>query len=156
MGRVVRIDDREKDFIQDRMKPVFENDDDIDEVKVERMKAGDIVCRGIEAGIERKAITDFLSSVGNNRIWKQKDKMDQMYEHNCIIIEGSHIKDFVADIHGGHAHSIKMVIGTCAWLNNQDGWSGFWIQSNEKEGTRLLCHYASAWFKQVEKARNNR
>lgn len=154
MGRVIRIDDREKEHIRDRMIPVFEGDDDVDEVKVERMKAGDIVCRGLQAGVERKEISDFLNSVGDKRIWRQIDGMDDMYEHKCIVVEGSHIEEFVADIYGGHSHAIRMCLGTCAWLNNQDDWSAFWVQSDDEEGTVLLSEYVNAWFRQVEKARS--
>lgn len=126
-----------------------------DNTTVKRLKTGDIVAPDVQAAAERKEISDFLGSLNDTdsggRIWKQMRAMEEQYDHCSLVVEGSHIESWVADIYGGHAAAIKKVIGVCAYFNNREGWSAFWIQSNGAEGKRLLCTYLEAWFRQVEK-----
>jgi len=145
------VDDREPDRVKDMAPEVFGED----KTTVKRMKAGDFVAAGAHAAAERKEVSDFLGSIGDNRIWRQTDGMSQQYEHNCVVVEGSHIESFVADIYGGHAASIRKVIGVVAWLNHQDGWSAMWFPQDGNEGTRLLLEYLSCWFRQAQKKNKN-
>ncbi|QLG30022.1 hypothetical protein HUG10_20670 (plasmid) [Halorarum halophilum] len=147
MALDIKVDDREPKRVQEMAKTVFGDE----RVEIERMKSGDFVARGAQAAAERKQISDFLGSIGDKRIWKQTDGMGQQYEHNCVVVEGSHIEDFVADIYGGHAAAIRKVIGVVAWLNHQDGWSAMWFPQDGDEGTRLLMNYLEAWFRQADK-----
>jgi len=123
--------------------------------KVKRMKSGDVVAPDVQAAAERKEISDFLGSLANTdsggRLWKQKRAMEQQYDENLLIVEGSHIETWVADIYGGHSAAIRKVIGVCAWFNLQPNWQAFWIQSNGREGKVLMCEYIESFFRQVEK-----
>lgn len=143
----ILVDDREPKRVQELAESVFGES----RTTVERMKSGDFVARGAQAGVERKEISDFLGSIGDKRIWKQTDAMGLQYEHNCVVVEGSHIESFVADIYGGHAAAIRKVIGVIAWLNHQEGWSAVWFPQDGDEGTRMLLEYANSWFRQADK-----
>lgn len=150
MGRTLWIDDRELDERLDIVKSRFESKDH--DAKKKRLKSGDYVSPGSQAACEHKAFNDFLGSISDKRIWKQKDAMEKQFDHNCFIVTGSHVEDWVADIYGGHAHATRMMLGTCAYFNQEEGWSAFWIQSDDThESATLLAEYLMAWFRQIDK-----
>lgn len=154
MGRKIWIDDRESEETQNYLIERMQEHGHEPEVK--RRPAGDIVAPGVQAGIERKTVNDFLNSVSDKRIWKQMDKMNDHFETKGLIVVGSHIEDWVAEIYGGHAHATRMLLGTLAYVSHQPDWSGFWIQSDDpRENSTLLAEYALAWFRQADKAKQD-
>lgn len=126
-----------------------------DNAEVKRLKTGDVVAPGVMAAVERKEISDFLGSLANTdsggRLWRQMREMEKQYEHCALVVEGTKLEGWVADIYGGHAAAIRKVIGVCAWVDFQENWRGFWIQSGKREGKRLMCEYIEAFFRQAEK-----
>lgn len=64
----------------------IEGHPDIDQFETERLPAGDIEILGV--GIERKTMSDYVSSLQDGRIEEQSIKLGQRYEEAYILIDG--------------------------------------------------------------------
>jgi ERCC4-type nuclease len=156
VSRNIWIDDREVDDTIDVLEGVYGEEN----VTVKRMKSGDIVAPGLQAAAERKQINDFLKSAGDpdngGRLWSQMRKMEKQYDQCALVVEGSHLKSFVADIYGGHSAAIRKVLGVTSYFDIQrDGWSAYWVPADGDEGTRLLGERVAAWFRQIERMKED-
>lgn len=86
----VEIDSREDSGVIVDLLAEFAANDEVEESDVEELPAGDI---GIgPVGFERKTMSDFASSMLENRLISQAHKMEQHYEHPYWLIEGSMVE----------------------------------------------------------------
>lgn len=84
----VIIDSREESrVIYDLATHFILHADTIGDWSEEELPAGDIEIGGI--GFERKTISDFASSLMEDRLFEQAYKLNQRYEHAYILIEGN-------------------------------------------------------------------
>lgn len=75
------------------------------EVEFRELKVGDYLVRNV--AIERKTISDFISSMLNRRLIRQLEELQQ-YENKLLIIEGIDEHEVYSDNNEGvHANSIR-------------------------------------------------
>jgi ERCC4-type nuclease len=75
------------------------------EVEFRELKVGDYLVKNV--AIERKTISDFISSMINHRLVKQLEELQQ-YENKLLIIEGIEEQELYSDDNEGvHANSIR-------------------------------------------------
>lgn len=101
--------------------------------KVTSLPVGDLLYEEHSCVIERKEITDFLSSVkgykGNpGRIWVQLENMKQNYEHSFLIIVGP-FREHSFDVRG---FSKKQFLGACASIGARYNIPVYHVDSNEE------------------------
>jgi ERCC4-type nuclease len=68
------------------------------EVELKELKVADYLVNGI--AIERKTVSDFISSMINRRLFNQLDEMQQ-YENKLLIIEGINEQELYSDYSEG-------------------------------------------------------
>jgi Fanconi anemia group M protein len=90
---VVYVDTRERDSGVSKMLQELGC-----EVVEKQLEVGDYV-PGKEIAIERKSVSDFLSSIVDGRLGKQLINMAESYEKPLVIVEGSREKLFETNIH---------------------------------------------------------
>ena len=75
------------------------------EIEFKELKVADYIVKDI--AIERKTVSDFISSMINHRLVKQLDELQQ-YENKLLIIEGIEEQEiYTEDNEGVHANSIR-------------------------------------------------
>src|SRR3989339_1246212 len=68
------------------------------EIEFKELKVADYIIKGI--AIERKTVSDFISSMINRRLLSQLEEMQQ-YENKLLIVEGIYEKELYAENNGG-------------------------------------------------------
>src|SRR3989344_3092030 len=58
------------------------------EVVLKQLKVADYICSD-RVGIEKKAVSDFLQSIINQRIFKQAGELSDSFERPLLIMEGN-------------------------------------------------------------------
>lgn len=81
----VIIDDREDDDVIADLATEFNLHDDVEEWRVDHLASADLSINGV--GFERKTISDYVSSLMEQRLHEQVAKMKQQYEHAYILVE---------------------------------------------------------------------
>ncbi|MBS3076204.1 hypothetical protein J4481_00485 [Candidatus Pacearchaeota archaeon] len=75
------------------------------EIEFKELKVADYIIKGI--AIERKTVSDFISSMINRRLLSQLEEMQQ-YENKLLIVEGIYEKELYAENNGGvNANAIR-------------------------------------------------
>lgn len=143
MERIIWIDDREPD----KIPAMFRKRSEL-EVREERQFTGDIVRKDLNAGIERKTLTDFSKSL-TGRLWRQLDQM-RAFDYGCVIVTGDSVSSYSKG--RSNADIMKQILGTCAYINERTRYSAYWVGIGGEHGDALLVEYANSWFGQVERA----
>lgn len=120
----------------------------------EHLHTGDIVCKELDAAIERKTLNDAVESTGNGRLFDQVARMNDEYTHSAVIVHGQKIHNIRAEVHGGHSNSVKQVMGSLANLQIQTDSHIMWLpgdttENQETFGFAQLIEYMERWFGQI-------
>jgi len=84
----LKVDSREPGHVRELAKELA-GSEAIDTVEVTQLETADFAVPELGIGIERKAASDFASSVQDRRISEQGDRMVEDFEHRYVIIEES-------------------------------------------------------------------
>lgn len=98
-----------------KVPDAFNEHPDVDQIDMsERLPAGDIDIRGV--GFERKTISDYVSSIEDDRLEEQTTKMSQVYEESYILVEGdlAGTEDIFSEMSG------KSIRGSMASITARD------------------------------------
>ena len=77
------------------------------EIELRELKVADYIIQGV--AIERKTVSDFISSMKNRRLLKQLEELQQ-YQDKLLVVEGIDEQDLYTDseeIRGMHPNSIR-------------------------------------------------
>lgn len=104
----VYVDSRETAKRKTKAKKVFKN------IEIKQLKTGDYVCGN--CAVEFKKADDFISSVKDNRIFRQAVEMKENYPKSFIIIYGSMKKAMENTRYLGHYFSVNQYLGALSSL----------------------------------------
>lgn len=119
------LDNREQ-----KLMDLFDSKKDIIEYQTEQLDVADIVVSEI-VGIERKEGGDFITSIMDNRLFEQLERLKETYECPVLILEG--LNDDVFEFTGMNINSIY---GALAFVSYKMGISV--IPSRNLEDTALI------------------
>ncbi|MFO8018028.1 MAG: ERCC4 domain-containing protein [Promethearchaeia archaeon] len=114
------------DIREQKLMNLFDSKNDIITYRIEKLDVGDIVVSE-KAGIERKEGGDFISSIMDNRLFDQLERLKDTYEYPILILERLNDEVFdltdmkISSIYGALAYvSYKMKISVIPTRNLEE------------------------------------